>query len=76
MLQPTSKTLVLTAQERKALSVALRTSLRGWGESENSTQKRIREKLESVLTKLDALDDGSPLAGRVRDDSAQFPGKR
>jgi hypothetical protein len=48
--------LVLTLHEPVALSVALKTTLRLWGDSEDKAQERVRGKLESVLRKLDAQD--------------------
>jgi hypothetical protein len=47
--------LTLTSQERMALSIALKTTLRLWGDSEDQAQERVRGKLESVVRKLDAL---------------------
>ena len=51
--------LALTEQERAALSIALRTLLLGWGESENLSQKRLHTRLRAISTKLEAL---SPVA--------------
>jgi hypothetical protein len=51
-----AKALMLTIQERVALSVALKTTLRLWGDSEDKAQERIRRKLQSIVGKLDALD--------------------
>jgi hypothetical protein len=47
--------LSLTVQERVALSIALKTTLRLWGSTEDRAQERVRGKLESVVRKLDAL---------------------
>jgi len=62
--------LVLTAQERTALSIALRTTLRLWGISEDKAQERIRGKLQSIVEKLDTL------ATVATGDSARFPNTR
>ena len=59
MTAANSTTLVLTVQERTALSVALKTTLRLWGNSEDKAQERVRGKLASIVEKLDALDDGA-----------------
>jgi hypothetical protein len=48
-------TLELTVQERTALSIALKTTLRIWGNSEDKAQERVRGKLQSIDEKLDAL---------------------
>jgi hypothetical protein len=48
--------LTLTVQERWALSAALKTTLRLWGDSENRIQERVLEKLKCVLRKLEAHD--------------------
>jgi hypothetical protein len=48
--------LTLTSQERVALSIALKTTLRLWGDSEDAAQERVRGKLHSIATKLDALE--------------------
>jgi hypothetical protein len=48
--------LMLTSQERSALSAAIKTTLKLWGDSEDAVQKRLRGKLQSILTKLEALD--------------------
>ena len=37
--------LSLTVQERVALSIALKTTLRLWGNSEDNAQERVRRKL-------------------------------
>jgi hypothetical protein len=47
--------LSLTIQERKALSVALKATLRFWGNSECAAQERIRAKLQAVVVRLDKL---------------------
>jgi|GEM_PF-5094555 len=47
--------LALTAQERAALSIALSTLLRLWGDSEDASQERIRAKLRSIAKKLEEL---------------------
>ena len=60
MTAANSTTLVLTVQERTALSVALKTTLRLWGNSEDKAQERVRGKLESIVKKLDALDPNVP----------------
>jgi hypothetical protein len=52
---PNSSALVLTVQERTALSIALKTTLKLWVDSEDKAQERVRGKLQSVLTKLNAL---------------------
>jgi len=54
----TSKTapLMLTSQELSALSAALKTTLKLWGESEDPIQRRLHGKLQSIVTKLNALD--------------------
>ena len=51
-----SKALSLTVQERVALSIALKTTLRHWGDSEDRAQERVHARLQSVVRKLDALD--------------------
>ena len=51
-----SAALSLTVQERVALSVALKTTLQHWGESEDRSQERVRGKLQVIVNKLDALD--------------------
>jgi hypothetical protein len=48
--------LVLTVQERSALSAALHTLLNLWGDSEDAGQARIHSKLRSIAAKLEALD--------------------
>jgi hypothetical protein len=61
-MRPTAKNtraLLLTTQERLALLIALKTTLRLWGDSEDQAQERVRGKLESILTKLDALDENA-----------------
>ena len=62
----TSKTafLKLTSQERVSLSIALKTTLRLWGDSEDQAQERIRGKLQSVVKKLDALDVSAVAGGK------------
>ena len=55
MATANTTTLVLTVQERVALSVALKTTLRLWGNSENKAQDRVRGKLQSIVEKLDTL---------------------
>jgi hypothetical protein len=55
MTDANTTTLVLTVQERLALSVALKTTLRFWGNSEDRAQERIRGKLQSIVGKLDAV---------------------
>jgi hypothetical protein len=50
----TTTALLLTVQERVALSTALKTTLRLWGDSEDQAQERIRVKLQAVVKKLDA----------------------
>jgi hypothetical protein len=55
MTAANTTTLVLTVQERTALSVALKTTLRLWGNSEDKVQESVRGKLESIVEKLDAL---------------------
>jgi hypothetical protein len=57
-------TLLLTAQERVALSTALKTTLRLWGDSEDQAQERFRRKLQSVVKKLDALDVSAVAGGK------------
>jgi hypothetical protein len=56
MTAANSTTLVLTVQERTALSVALKTTLKLWGNSEDKAQESVRGKLKSIVEKLDALD--------------------
>lgn len=55
MTASNTKTLSLTALELVALSVALKTTLRIWGSSEDKAQERVRGKLQSVVNKLDSL---------------------
>lgn len=55
--------LALTAQERAALSAALHTLLKLWGDSEDASQERIHTKLRSVAKKLELL-------GMKRDNAA------
>jgi hypothetical protein len=55
-----SISLVLTKQERAALSIALKTLLELWGSSEDGSQARIHAKLKSIAAKLDAL-HGEPI---------------
>jgi len=55
MTQSNTTTLLLTVQERLALSAALKTTLRFWGDSEDHAQERIRGKLHSIVRKLDSL---------------------
>ena len=57
-------TLSLTVRERVALSTALKTTLRLWGDSEDRTQERFRSKLQSVVKKLDALDVSAGAGGK------------
>jgi hypothetical protein len=61
--------LSLTVQERVALSIALKTTLRLWGDSEGQAQERVRGKLQSVARKLDAL-------AATKGGSAASPDKR
>jgi predicted DNA-binding transcriptional regulator YafY len=56
--------LILTSQERAALSIALKTTLQLWGNSEDAAQERVRKKLQTVLRKLDALDVSAVAAGK------------
>ena len=56
--------LILTSQERVALSTALKTTLRLWGDSEDPAQERFRSKLQSVVKKLDALDVSAVAGGK------------
>jgi len=62
---PSSNTapLMLTSQERSALSAALKTTLKLWGESEDTVQKRLQGKLQSIITKLEALDRSASTSG-------------
>jgi hypothetical protein len=55
MTAANTRALVLTVHERLALSIALKTTLRLWGNSEDKAQERVRGKLQSVVRKLDAL---------------------
>ena len=55
MTASNTETLSLTALERVALSVALKTTLRIWGSSEDKAQERVRGKLQSIVDKLDSL---------------------
>jgi hypothetical protein len=48
--------LMLTSQERSALSAMLKTTLNLWGKSEDPIQRRLHGKLQSIATKLDALE--------------------
>jgi len=57
-------TLLLTVQERVALSIALKTTLQLWGNSEDAAQERVRKKLQTVLRKLDALDVSAVAGGK------------
>ncbi|MGA2851754.1 MAG: hypothetical protein ABSE46_22350 [Terracidiphilus sp.] len=57
-------TLLLTAQERVAVSTALKTTLRLWGDSEDQAQERFRSKLQSVVKKLDTLDVRAVAGGK------------
>jgi hypothetical protein len=54
---------MLTSQERSALSAALKTTLKLWGESEDTVQKRLQGKLQSIITKLEALDRSASTSG-------------
>ena len=56
--------LILTSQERVALSTALKTTLRLWGDSEDKAQERFRSKLQSVVKKLDALGVSAMAGGK------------
>jgi len=56
--------LILTSQERVALSTDLKTTLRLWGDSEDPAQERFRSKLQSVVKKLDALDVSAVAGGK------------
>lgn len=47
--------LALTAQERAALSIALGTLLKLWGDSEDASQERIHTKLRGIAKKLELL---------------------
>ena len=47
--------LALTTQERMALSIALSTLLKLWGDSEDARQERIHAKLRSIAKKLEVL---------------------
>jgi hypothetical protein len=64
MTATNTATLVLTIHERVALSIALKTTLRLWGDSEDQAQERIRSKLQSVVKKLDALDVRAVAGGK------------
>jgi hypothetical protein len=46
---------MLTSQERSALSAALKTTLRIWGDSEDRVQERVRGRLQAIVGKLDNL---------------------
>ncbi len=48
--------LPLTVQERSALSAALHTLLKLWGDSEDAGQERIHAKLRGIAAKLETLD--------------------
>jgi hypothetical protein len=65
-----STTLVLTVQEHTALSVALKTALRLWGDSEEKAQEKVRGKLKSIVRKLYVL------AATATGGSAEFPDRR
>ncbi len=54
MSSPTAN-LALTAQEYKALSAALQTMLKLWGDSEDATQERIYNKLPEHCEKAGSL---------------------
>jgi hypothetical protein len=56
MTPSNTTTVSLTVHERVALSIALKTTLRLWGRSEDRAQERVRGKLQSIVNKLDALD--------------------
>jgi len=53
--QPKTTALMLTSQERSALSAALKTTLRIWGDSEDRVQERVRSRLHAIVGKLDNL---------------------
>ncbi len=55
-MSPQSIQLALTVQERAALSAALHTLLKLWGDSEDAGQVRIHTKLRSIAAKLAAFD--------------------
>lgn len=81
--------LVLTKQERAALSAALHTLLKLWGDSEDAGQERIHVKLRSIAAKVEALESehgeparkqGTSFAAQhgsapAMDDSGQSPGR-
>ena len=56
MTPPMTTPLLLTFQERSALSAVLKTTLKLWGESEDPLQSRLHGKLQSVIEKLEAFD--------------------
>ena len=64
MTPPKTSPLILTSQERVALSIALKTTLQLWGNSEDAAQERVRKKLQTVLRKLDAVDVSAVEGGK------------
>jgi hypothetical protein len=64
MTATNTATLVLTTHERVALSIALKTTLQLWGNSEDAAQERVRKKLQTVLRKLDAVDVSTVAGGK------------
>ena len=47
--------LALTEPELAALSITLRTLLKGWGDSEDQSQKRFHARLSAISAKLETL---------------------
>jgi predicted DNA-binding transcriptional regulator YafY len=73
--------LMLTAQELAALSAALHTLLKLWGDSEDASQERIHTKLRSIAKKLELLpteqDDsaGKPSSPELAGSAIQVSGQ-
>ena len=68
--------LTLTESERAALSIALRTLLKGWGESEDRSQQRLYARLLAVSAKLDTLSQASaPASSSTRVTAAHAAAK-
>jgi hypothetical protein len=62
--------LELTVQERAALSIALRTLLNLWGDSEDAKQERVHAKLRRIAEKLKSLDSERPHAVSERNNKS------
>jgi hypothetical protein len=73
--------VALTARERAALSIALSTLLKLWGDSEDAGQERIHAMLLSIAKKLEVLgakcnNDAAKTSGSLSEPAAvHFSGR-